>query len=92
VGAKRANSSVDVGKGNIYSLLVPMQTCTITIKISQKKLDMYLSSNITFLGIFLKDTVFKKKDTVFYYNDACLSMFITDLFIIAWKWKHSRCQ
>jgi hypothetical protein len=76
-------------KGNVLSLLVEMQTWTITLKInlvvSQKiKKSFTWKPDIPLLGIYTKDAPTSHKNT-------CPSMFIAALLVIARIWKLPRC-
>ena len=72
-------------KGNILSLLLVVQICTtildINLSVSQKfgiilSQDPAIQDPRLLLGLY-------KKDAPLYHKDACLSMFIATLFLIA---------
>ena len=76
-------------KGNLLTLLVGMQTVTITmensVEISLKKLETELPYDpaIPLLGIHNEETRIER--------DTCTPMFIAALFTIARTWKQPRC-
>ena len=75
-------------KGNPLTLLVGMQTSTVTMENSVgflKKLEIELPYDpaIPLLGIHTKETRIER--------DTCIPMFIVALFIIARTWKQPRC-
>ena len=76
-------------KGNHLTLLVGMQTSTVTMKnsveIPLKKMEIKLPYDpaIPLLGIHTEETRIER--------DTCTPMFIAALFIIAKTWKQSRC-
>ena len=76
-------------KGNPLTLLVGMQTSTVTMKnsveIPLKKMEIKLPYDpaIPLLGIHTEETRTER--------DTCTSVFITALFTIARTWKQPRC-
>ena len=78
-----------MSKGNTHPLLVGIQTCTTTLKISMavsQKLGINLPQDpaIPLLGIY-------PKYAQSYYKDICSTMFIAALFLINRNWKQPRC-
>jgi hypothetical protein len=77
-------------KMNTPPLLLGLQACTTTLKISLavlRKLNTVLQEDpaIPLLGIYPEDVPIGNKDT-------CSTMFIEALFIIARSWKEPRCS
>lgn len=76
-------------KGNSLALLVGMQICTATMKISaivpqEDRIELPQGPAISFLDI-------NPKDAPSYHKDCCSTMFISVLFITARNWKQSSC-
>ena len=75
-------------KGNPLTLLVEMQTSTVTMRtvwrfLKKLELDLPYDPEIPLLGIHTEETRIER--------DMCTPMFITALFIIARTWKQPRC-
>ena len=75
-------------KGNRLTLLVGMQTSTVTMEkvwrfLKKLEIELPYDPAIPLLGIHTEETRIER--------DMCTPMFITALFIIARTWKQPRC-